>query len=158
MDPELVWAAPSRWRRAARQGIDLRDPLRDRRLVELVHRMPGHQRSRGGWSRHVRRRALSGSLPETVLWSRDRATLVPFLRQGLWASRRAARDILWSEGAVWQRYLRPEAIDRSLTPPETEVPAECLTLAWLALGFEYWRTASKRAALERPEAGTGRNA
>lgn len=148
LDPALVWAAPVRWRRAARRGIDLRDPLRDRRLVELVHRMPAHQRSRGGWSRYVCRRALAGTLPDAVLWTRDEATLVPFFRKGLWSNRRAAREILWSREAVWHRYLRPETVDRLLTSPDAEIPAERLTLTWLALAFEHWRSVSAETARE----------
>jgi asparagine synthase (glutamine-hydrolysing) len=47
-------------------GIEMRQPFRDRRLVELALSLPADQLWRQGWSRFVYRNAMKGILPEEV--------------------------------------------------------------------------------------------
>ena len=58
------WAA-----RGARFGIEYRYPLLDRRVLELVLRLPPDQFRRGRWSRWVMRRAFESLLPPEVCWA-----------------------------------------------------------------------------------------
>jgi asparagine synthase (glutamine-hydrolysing) len=50
----------------ARQGIEVRSPFMDRRLIEFAFALPEDQRWRGGRTKYVLRRAMRRLLPETV--------------------------------------------------------------------------------------------
>ena len=53
-------------------GIEMRQPFRDRRLVEFALSLPSNQLWRQGWSRFVYRNAMRGILPDKVLWRRGK--------------------------------------------------------------------------------------
>src|SRR5262249_23598812 len=53
-------------RAAALFGVEQRDPLSDRRIVEFVFAVPEDQRWRNGLQKFILRQALRGLLPETV--------------------------------------------------------------------------------------------
>ena len=50
----------------------LRFPLLDRRIAELVIGMPPEELQRDGWPRSLMRRAMPGILPETIRLRRDK--------------------------------------------------------------------------------------
>jgi asparagine synthase (glutamine-hydrolysing) len=53
-------------------GIEMRQPYRDRRLVEFSLALPPHQLWRNGWSRFVFRNAMKGIVPELILKRRGK--------------------------------------------------------------------------------------
>lgn len=73
--PYVVCAVERYERVAARCGLETRHPFLDRRVVEFCMRLPDSQKSGGGWTKHVLRRAMAGYLPESVRWRRDKAHL-----------------------------------------------------------------------------------
>ena len=61
------WAASG-----ARQGVEYRYPLLDRRLLEFALGLPPEQFRRGRWNRWLMRRALREVLPACVRWQRSK--------------------------------------------------------------------------------------
>jgi len=56
------------------EGVELRSPLYDRRVIELALTRPRHERSAGPETKRLLRRAMSGLLPPHVLAPRARRT------------------------------------------------------------------------------------
>lgn len=55
-------------RAAGRQGVELRDPWLDRRVVEFWLRLPLEYKFRNGWTKYLVRAALASELPHEVAW------------------------------------------------------------------------------------------
>ena len=62
---------------AAHFGLELRQPCKDKRLVELAFMLPVEQLWREGWSRFVLRSAMRGILPEAVRMRRGKGVFRP---------------------------------------------------------------------------------
>ena len=56
---------------------ELREPYLDHRVVELLFRLPGHQKLRGGHAKELLRRAMRGRLPDAVREASKRAVVTP---------------------------------------------------------------------------------
>jgi asparagine synthase (glutamine-hydrolysing) len=61
---------------ASFHGIEMRQPYRDRRLVEFSLALPPNQLWRNGWSRFVFRNAMKGLVPEPILQRRGKGVFV----------------------------------------------------------------------------------
>jgi len=59
---------------ALREGVELRSPLYDRRIVEFACARPREERSRGGETKRLLRHAMRGLLPDDVLAPRANRT------------------------------------------------------------------------------------
>jgi asparagine synthase (glutamine-hydrolysing) len=51
---------------------EVRNPFLDYRLVRFGVSLPMTLKVRGGWTKYVLRRAMSGRLPESIVWRRDK--------------------------------------------------------------------------------------
>lgn len=60
---------------AGRYGVQLRDPLADRRLVSFCLALPLHWRDRDGWTKYIARRWASAVLPQACVWRSDKIHL-----------------------------------------------------------------------------------
>src|SRR5262249_38777423 len=60
-------------RAASRDGMEQRNPLYDRRIIEFALGLPEEQRRRGGTAKYVLRRAVAGVLPDAIRLRRDKA-------------------------------------------------------------------------------------
>ena len=58
-------------------GIEMRQPYRDRRLVEFALAVPPDQLWRKGWSRVVFRNAMKGIVPDQILQRRGKGVFTP---------------------------------------------------------------------------------
>ena len=56
------------------EGVEVRAPLLDRRIIEFAARRPRSERASGGAVKHLLRRAASGALPDSVLAPRTQRT------------------------------------------------------------------------------------
>jgi len=75
-------------------GVDVRDPLTDRRLIEFCLSVPVEQLIADGRTRALARRALADRLPASVLERRTRGYQAADWHEGLTADRAtAARDV-----------------------------------------------------------------
>lgn len=77
------------WRSATRRlhGVDVRDPMADRRLIDLCFSIPEEQFAKGGRLRSIARRAMAGHLPAEVLAERRRGLQSADWPAGLTAAR-----------------------------------------------------------------------
>ena len=126
---------------AARAGIDLRWPYRDRRLLQFVASLPAHLLFRPGQSKWILREAMRGALPETVRRRRWASSLGGLVARGVGEQERGkVLDILGTPGAPWPRFVRREWMEATLRSWMTSdqegagavVPWQCLTLeVWL---------------------------
>lgn len=60
---------------AGRYGVELRDPLADRRVIAFCLALPLHWRTRDGWTKYLARRWASAVLPEVCVWRSDKTHL-----------------------------------------------------------------------------------
>lgn len=122
---------------ASREGVELRDPYRDLRLVEFMLRLPAHQLYRHGRYKHVARRALSGWLTDSILQRTEPTLLTPLFEEGLRGeNRQVAEEFLGRHDALWPCYAEPCWVNRSLR--ESISPALDVVL-WRCVSFELWR-------------------
>lgn len=83
MSPRLTMALETTDHLAAMQGVELRHPFIDKRLIEFCLALPPEQSLRNGWTRLILRRALQNALPEAVTWRAGKAWLEPAFERGL---------------------------------------------------------------------------
>ncbi len=138
---------------AARYGVELRSPFRDRRLVELVLSLPEHWLHRFGADKYLLRQAMSGLLPERILRRRRPSSLTPLFDRGV-RGREAARvaSIIGGSGSSWQRFVRPEWLSQALARPPGAANGVESAVPWACIGWELWRTGRALEAGRRERA------
>jgi asparagine synthase (glutamine-hydrolysing) len=101
------WSASRERPRAAEFGIDLRDPFRDRRVVEFALRVPPHLLLRDGLLKHIVRAAMRGILPEEVRLRTASTPLLGLYRRGMLEREHATLARLVDQpGAAWRRFVK----------------------------------------------------
>ncbi len=83
---------------------ELREPWLDHRVVELLFRMPGHQKLRDGRTKAVLRRAAQDRLPDAVRLAAKRAVVTP-QREWLRGPLAGGVEALLASGRFWERGL-----------------------------------------------------
>ena len=138
---------------AARAGVEVRRPYRDRRLVELCLGLPAHLVFRPGWLKWVLRQAMAGILPEAVLRRRHGSSLYPLCRRGLVEREAAtANALLASPDAVWPRYVRADWLATTFPRAVAEQrEGAAAVIAWRCICLELW---SRRRGEEIVDAAT----
>jgi asparagine synthase (glutamine-hydrolysing) len=94
-------------------SIESRVPLLDRRIVDLVARMPPAMKFKGGEMKYILKKAIRDILPPTILNRTDKMGFpVPF---HLWAKNEAKsfiQDTILSQRSRQRGIFRPEEIER----------------------------------------------
>jgi asparagine synthase (glutamine-hydrolysing) len=102
-------------RYAAAFGLEIRAPLRDPDLVELMLAVPDHLLAQGTETRPVLREACSGLLPESVRLRRGKAAFSAVLERGLAPENlRWAPALLERPDALWHGFVEEAAVRRWL--------------------------------------------
>ncbi|MBI4819744.1 MAG: asparagine synthetase B [Deltaproteobacteria bacterium] len=120
---------------AARQGVELRDPFRDRRVVELMLSLPPrHLFSFAEGPKLVQRRALEGYLPRAVLSAPRHGTLEPLFRR-LWDEEGPrVRDLLLDSRL--HSFMDPDWLRLAAKgPPPSELQQ---VVAWQCVSLSLW--------------------
>jgi asparagine synthase (glutamine-hydrolysing) len=119
-------------------GLDLRNPYRDRRLVEFMLAVPAFALESDGVSKSVLRGAMRGLLPQRILARRDKTSFAELYRRG---TEGESRQRLWRtlsrSGGPWRELVDPSWLKRALGGPVEPLPAlvfsRCLFLGrWMA--------------------------
>jgi asparagine synthase (glutamine-hydrolysing) len=135
-----ITAARERYERtAATHGIEARDPYLDLEVIRFCLSLPPSQLMRGGWAKHIVRRAMSQDLPEPVRWRRLRTHLgVSFSRAMLGSQRTrfldGAADGMRRLAPYIDRARATSAFDRYAAGQEMSVVDVDDVLTMLTLG------------------------
>ncbi|MGH7627747.1 MAG: asparagine synthase-related protein [Gemmatimonadaceae bacterium] len=114
---------------ALEEGVELRSPLYDRRIIEFAVRRPRRERASHSGTKLLLRHAVRDLVPASVLAPRERRTGItsayfarslraeagPIVERALSASALAAAGMIDAERfrAVWRRYLGPDGEEPS---------------------------------------------
>ncbi|MEM7481846.1 MAG: asparagine synthase-related protein [Acidobacteriota bacterium] len=117
---------------AARHGLEVRYPYRDRRLIELVLRLPVEDLRGGELSRPLHRRALRHHLPAAILERPGKTSFAPLFWRSLEGDR--LDRLLERFGDASEPWLDRSWLDRARRRRD---PADAVGL-WLAVSFGWW--------------------
>lgn len=119
-------------------SIESRVPFLDHRLVELAFALPDTAKRAQGWSKYGLRRALAGTLPDAVVWRRDKKGFPTPV--GAWLrDRRGARALeLLRDPARRSRHLFPQAALDRMIAEHTSGTGDRAWQLWRALSTEVW--------------------
>lgn len=125
--------AEAHW--SGRHNVEVRYPLRDRRIIEFMLRVPDDQLQDKDVTRPVLRRGVSDLLPERQLNRRDKTDFTPVYRSGAEAAGRQIHDLLHAPSAIWPRFIRKEWLSDAGKSGQSVRDA----LMWTAISIELWR-------------------
>lgn len=126
---------------AGRYALELRHPYRDRRLVEYVLSLPGHQFYRHGRYKHVLRVAMQGILPEIIRNRTIPTTLLAILARSLNQNGQVLNTCIRDSEASWSQYVRAEWLERHWNAPVTiENDGAWAVIPWLCASYATWHS------------------
>ncbi|MBZ9861209.1 lasso peptide isopeptide bond-forming cyclase [Mesorhizobium sp. CA12] len=127
---------------AANSGVEPRYPFWDKPLVEFCLALPGEEKLRDGFGRHVLRRAMQGVLPPAVQWRRDKIDFTANLVKGMLGNHRELLDrLLIADGERIAPYVNlPEVnavYERLLSQPE-QARLPDVQHVWRSVSLSLW--------------------
>lgn len=141
-----LWAAQDMSREifnANRYGFEMRDPYRDRRLVEFVLGVPAYQLYRHGKYKYILRVAMKGILPELIRDRSKRTSLTPFFSRGVEREKNNIGAILNQPGRPYRKFVREGWLQeawKSMAQGDRYGPE--LAVIWLCVSFDAWYKSS----------------
>jgi asparagine synthase (glutamine-hydrolysing) len=144
--PFALMGIASEMRRARQQGVELRFPFRDRRLIELALRLPADHLARPGWRKRLVWRAAEGWLPDAVRLRRQMSNLGPLFARGIGEREHdAVRRLLFGPGPqLWRQWIDPAALEGFLDTAGAGAPELPTLIFWNCLAAELWARALQR--------------
>jgi len=129
-------------------GVRVRYPLLDQRLVEFSGLIPSRLKMRGFEKRYIFKKALSGILPDEVLYKKKHGFGVPL---GQWLLKdeklkTLVQDVLNDPRTRQRGYFQPEFFDKLVKLHREGHAAYYGTIVWYLLALELWH----RQHLEAP--------
>lgn len=127
---------------AANFGVEPRYPFWDKPLVEFCLALPGEEKLKDGFGRHVLRRAMQGVLPPAVQWRRDKIDFTANLVKGMLGNHRELLDrLLTSDSERIAPYVNlPEVnavYERMLRQPEQATLPD-VQHVWRSVSLSLW--------------------
>lgn len=123
----------------SRHSLELRNPYRDRRLVEYVLTIPAHQLYRRGYYKYILRTSMRGILPEAIRTRWQPTSLVPLYVRGMEREKDVLEPCFQASDATWSRYVRSDWIAKRWNvalKPEDDGPQALIP--WLCASFSSW--------------------
>ena len=130
------------------EGVEVRSPLLDARIVDWAVRRPWSERADGGETKRALRAAMRGLLPESVLAPRPRRTGVTsayFLRQFRAIGRPLIDDLLRDSRLASLGIIDPVRLSRAWAHVEAHPDDEIGARLLLTLQTEWWLRAHEEA-------------
>jgi asparagine synthase (glutamine-hydrolysing) len=127
---------------AANFGVEPRYPFWDKPLVEFCLALPGEEKLRDGFGRHVLRRAMQGVLPPAVQWRRDKIDFTANLVKGMLGNHRELLDrLLISDSERIAPYVNLPEVNavyaRLLSQPEQATLPD-VQHVWRSVSLSLW--------------------
>ncbi|MGR9072524.1 MAG: asparagine synthase-related protein [Gammaproteobacteria bacterium] len=88
-----------------RAGIELRNPYRDKRLIEFMLEVPSYLLYKKGFNRAIQRDAMQSFLPASVRTRKDKASLMSYMNHSLDIRKKPLTALLLSNLASVKRWL-----------------------------------------------------
>jgi asparagine synthase (glutamine-hydrolysing) len=124
-------------RMSMKVSLELRCPLMDQEVVELMARVPAHFKVRGTQTKYLLKRLMESRLPSDIIHRPKHGFGVPvgsWLRNEL---RDMLRDLMLSPAAHSRQLFDGSAIERILLDHETE-RRDCTNELWALVCLELW--------------------
>lgn len=123
-------------------GVEPRYPFWDKPLVEFCLALPGGEKLKDGFGRHVLRRAMQGVLPPAVQWRRDKIDFTANLVKGMLGNHRDLLDqVLVSDGDLIAPYVNLPEVNavyaRMLRQPEQATLPD-VQHVWRSISLALW--------------------
>jgi asparagine synthase (glutamine-hydrolysing) len=134
------------------EGVQWRNPFRDRPLIEHALSVPAHIAHRNGIKKAHARHALRGLLPPLTRQRIRKTSLIALYRRGIAeAEAERVRALLDAPGALWPQFVRPAFIANGAPGRRANESDEAVL--WLVLCVElWWQRALEAHALAQREA------
>lgn len=124
-------------RDALAQGVELRYPLYDARIVEFLFSLPVRERFRAGVDKHLFRRAMEGILPEAVRTNTDETPFDPAVDVGFRRRRSHFEEVLF-DGELVERGVVDEVGLEQLLAESLRGGSTQGTQLWKLYNAERW--------------------
>ncbi|MCI0417311.1 asparagine synthase-related protein [bacterium] len=120
---------------ASRCGVDVRDPYRDRRLVDFMLSIPLNQLYRRGVYKIVLRNAMLNILPEEIRTRTTNISLKPLHSLGFRKESERIRRLLTRTDRVWPKYVSSDWLEQT---PMRNRSSMGKMVDWLCISFDEW--------------------
>jgi len=132
-----------------REGVEVRFPYRDRRLIELALALPTSQLFSPRKRRPIVREAMRGLLPEEIRLRQSKTSFAPLFRRGIEDREKGfVLELLQSPSRLWDRYVDRSWLFSSKLGEEPW-PEKRLFVLWLCICFELWLRSDSARNLSR---------
>ncbi|HWM92312.1 MAG TPA: asparagine synthase (glutamine-hydrolyzing) [Thermoanaerobaculia bacterium] len=118
-------------------GVELRVPFLDHRVVELGGRIPPRYRIKGWTTKHILKKAMEKHLPREILHRGKMGFPTPLARMFQGEMRSYVADVLESDRHLDRGYFRPEVV-RGLVSGHMEGKQDHHRVLWQLLVLEEW--------------------
>jgi asparagine synthetase B (glutamine-hydrolysing) len=93
-----------------RNGIEVRSPYHDRRLIEFVLGLPGYTLFSKGVTRRILRKAMDRILPVIVGSRPGKTNLLTFYNFGVQQQKLDLKNYYYNEDAIWRKYVKADIV------------------------------------------------
>lgn len=129
-------------------GLEIRCPLLDHRLIEFAATVASELKYRGRTSKYLLKRHLEGRVPSSVIHRPKQGFEIPLARWLRTDLRELGEDVLFSERALGRGHVQPARL-RHLWDRHQRGVRDHSAQIWAVLMFEMWA----RTFLDRQEPG-----
>jgi asparagine synthase (glutamine-hydrolysing) len=118
-------------------GLEIRCPLLDHRLIEFAATVSSDLKYRGRTSKYLLKRHLEGRVPSSVIYRPKQGFEIPLARWLRTDLRDLAHDVLFSTRALGRGHVRPARL-RALWEQHQRGVRDYSAQIWAVLMFEMW--------------------
>lgn len=123
-----------------RNGLFVRHPFRDRRVVEFMMSIPAWILGNNQLSKTFVRTTAKDLLPEAITRRKTLSTLTPFFVKGLLDKEHSkVKKLLSGSHATWQNYLKEELISKIIKDPKSVNQEKNYLHLWQCVSYEMWQ-------------------
>lgn len=124
---------------ASRHRLEIRNPYRDRRLVEFVLALPAYQLYYHGLNKYILRTAMRGILPEVIRMRSMATSFISLYFRGVSMEKVFLLTMLQNPKASWRKFILADWLLNRwnvVLKPEQDGP-EALVL-WQCISYDTW--------------------
>ncbi len=134
-----AWDSSSEIFNASRHHIEIRNPYRDRRLVEFVLSLPAYQLYSRGVHKYILRIAMRGILPDMIRGRTKATSLLSLFQRGVEREKSILQSCFQNASHSWGKFVRANWLLKhwnvEVTPEQSG--RESL-VSWLCFSYEEW--------------------